>query len=237
MGLPIELIYLSILPMRGGRPTDAVTAGVVGSGTAALLARHSAGADPAVACAMSVFLGLIAGELGARTHRALLRASQPFSRRSLEFPPDLDRRGLARRLSLVHLGSVAFIFVVEGLTVLILGAAAFYAGMAVTRVAEGALVRGTAYWSVLVFVIGAASIVHLFWQHRFRHWLAALRGIGGDPPVARVTRPARVGRWDLVLVFLRLLFLQGVLNRRGMQNLGLAGALGPVSAKARHSGL
>jgi len=46
-----------------------------------------------------------------------------------------------------------------------------------------------------------------------------------------VTRPARVGRWDLVLVFLRLLFLQGVLNRRGMQNLGLADALGPVSAK------
>ena len=36
---------------------------------------------------------------------------------------------------------------------------------------------------------------------------------------------------DLVGVFLRLLFLQGVLNRRGMQNLGLADALGPVSAK------
>jgi PTS system mannose-specific IID component len=49
--------------------------------------------------------------------------------------------------------------------------------------------------------------------------------------VDRVTHPARVGRWDLVLVFLRLLFLQGVLNRRGMQNLGLADALGRVSAK------
>lgn len=176
VGLPIELIYLSILPMRGGRPTDAVTAGVVGSGTAALLARHSAGADPAVACAMSVFLGLIAGELGARLTAPFFAAHNRFLG-SLEFPPDLDRRGLARRLSLVHMGSVAFIFVVEGLTVLILGAAAFYAGMAMTRVAEGALVRGTAYWSVLVFVIGAASIVHLFWQHRFRHWLAALAGL------------------------------------------------------------
>ena len=46
-----------------------------------------------------------------------------------------------------------------------------------------------------------------------------------------MTHPARVRGWDLVLVFLRLLFLQGVLNRRGMQNLGLADALGPVSAR------
>jgi PTS system mannose-specific IID component len=45
------------------------------------------------------------------------------------------------------------------------------------------------------------------------------------------TSAARVGSWDLVLVFLRLLFLQGVLHRRGMQNLGLADALGPVSGK------
>lgn len=41
----------------------------------------------------------------------------------------------------------------------------------------------------------------------------------------------RLGTWDLFRVFLRLLFLQGLLNRRGMQNLGLASALGPVSSK------
>ena len=176
VGLPIELVYLSILPMRGGRQTDPVTAGVVGSGTAALLARQSIGADPAVACAMSAFLGLAAGEVGARLtapffslHNRLLSG--------LEFPAEMERRQLARRLSLVHMGSVLFIFVVEGLTVLLLAAAAFYAGAAVTRVSEAAMVRGTAYWSVLVLAIGAASIVHLFWQHRFRYWLAALAGL------------------------------------------------------------
>ena len=41
----------------------------------------------------------------------------------------------------------------------------------------------------------------------------------------------RLGKWDLFRVFLRLLFLQGLLNRRGMQNLGLASALGSVSRK------
>jgi PTS system mannose-specific IID component len=38
---------------------------------------------------------------------------------------------------------------------------------------------------------------------------------------------------DLFRVFLRLLFLQGLLNWRGMQNLGLVSALAPVSAKLR----
>jgi PTS system mannose-specific IID component len=41
----------------------------------------------------------------------------------------------------------------------------------------------------------------------------------------------RLGTWDLLRVFLRLLFLQGLLNWRGMQNLGLASALAPASDK------
>ena len=38
-------------------------------------------------------------------------------------------------------------------------------------------------------------------------------------------------RFDLFRVFLRLLFMQGLLNRRGMQNLALANALSPVAGK------
>ena len=58
-----------------------------------------------------------------------------------------------------------------------------------------------------------------------------MRGVGGDSLVALVRRTGRFGHWDLFLVFVRLLFLQAVLNRRGMQNLGFAGAMGPVSEK------
>jgi PTS system mannose-specific IID component len=46
----------------------------------------------------------------------------------------------------------------------------------------------------------------------------------------------RLGVWDLFRVFLRLLFMQGLLNWRGMQNLGLASALGPVSGKLGDDG-
>jgi PTS system mannose-specific IID component len=56
-----------------------------------------------------------------------------------------------------------------------------------------------------------------------------VRRIGGDCSVAVVK--GRLGAWDLLRVYARLLFLQGLLNWRGMQNLGLASALGPVSGK------
>ena len=41
----------------------------------------------------------------------------------------------------------------------------------------------------------------------------------------------RLARLDLLRVFIKLLFMQALLNRRGMQNLGLASAIGPVAGK------
>jgi mannose/fructose/N-acetylgalactosamine-specific phosphotransferase system component IIC len=172
VGLPIELVYLSIIPMRGGRSTDQVAAGVVGPGTAGLLMRQAGGADPAFICAVGVFLGLAAGEVGARITAPFFGLHNRFLG-GVEFPQDLERRSLARRLSLIHFGSLVYIFVVEGLAVLLLAAAAYHLGEMFTRIADGALVRGSVWWSRLVLAIGAASIVHLFWQHRLRLVLAA----------------------------------------------------------------
>ena len=172
VGLPIELVYLSIIPMRGGRSTDQVAAGVVGPGTAGLLARHAGGADPMFICAVGVFLGLAAGEVGARITAPFFGLQNRFLG-GVEFPQDLGRGSLARRLSVIHFGSVVFIFVIEGLAVLLLAALAYRLGEASTRIADGTLVRGTAYWSRLIPAVGAASIVHLFWQHRLRLVLAA----------------------------------------------------------------
>jgi PTS system mannose-specific IID component len=41
----------------------------------------------------------------------------------------------------------------------------------------------------------------------------------------------RLGRFDLFKVFVKLLFLQGLLNKRGMQNIGLAGAMSTAGRK------
>lgn len=171
VGLPIELVYLSIIPMRGGSSTDQVAAGVVGPGTAALLVRHAGGADPVFIYAIGVFLGLAAGEAGARITAPFFGLHNRFLG-GIEFSQGLERRSVARRLSVIHFGSLVFIFVVEGLAVLLLSTAAYYAGDMFTRIADGALVRGSVWWSGLIPAIGAASVVHLFWQHRFRIALA-----------------------------------------------------------------
>jgi PTS system mannose-specific IID component len=46
----------------------------------------------------------------------------------------------------------------------------------------------------------------------------------------------RVKRWDLFLVFWRLLFVQGLLHPKGMQNLGLMSALSPGIGKLQVDG-
>jgi mannose/fructose/N-acetylgalactosamine-specific phosphotransferase system component IIC len=170
-GLPLELIYLSIVPMRGGKTSDRVAAGVVGAGTAGLLARSGTRADPVFVGAMAVFVGLAAGEVGARLTGPAFKLHNRFLG-ALEFAPEMDRRRVARRLTLIHLGSIGFIFLVEALTVLLLAAGGYYTASMATRSAESAMIRGAEYWSLLVTAIGAAAVIHLFWQHRFRRWLA-----------------------------------------------------------------
>ena len=41
----------------------------------------------------------------------------------------------------------------------------------------------------------------------------------------------KLGTWDLLKIFFRLLFIQGLLNRMGMQNMGFASALSCVEGK------
>jgi mannose/fructose/N-acetylgalactosamine-specific phosphotransferase system component IIC len=170
VGVLLELIYLSIVPMRGVRAPDQIAAGVVGGGTASLLLRHSGEPRIAFLCAMGLFVGLVAGELGARLTLPMFGLQNRFLS-SVEFSTDIVRRRLTRRVFLLHASSVGFIFVVESLLVLALCAGGYYVGERFTRLVDGALVQGAMWWGSLVTAIGVASIVHLFWQHRLRRVL------------------------------------------------------------------
>ena len=170
VGLFIEVIYLSVVPMRGARVADQVAAGVVGAGTAGLLLRLEGGPAPELVCAVGVFVGLVAGEFAALVTAPLFALHNRFLS-SVEFAPDTDRGRLRRSLSVLHASSVGFVFAVEGLLVLGLGAAGYYLGLRAVRLVDGALARGILFWGALVGAIGVASIIHLFWQHRFRNVL------------------------------------------------------------------
>jgi len=171
VGVVLELIYLSIIPMRGVKTPDHIAAGVVGGGTTSLLLRGPGEPHIAFVCAVGLFVGLVAGELGARLALPMFGLQNRFLS-SVEFSPDASGRRIARRVFLLHASSVGFIFAVEGLLVLALCAGGYYAGERFTGLMNGALVHGAMGWQSLLTAIGVASIIHLFWQHRLRNALA-----------------------------------------------------------------
>ncbi len=172
VGVSLELVYLSILPMRGSKLPDQVAAGVVGAGTSVLLLRHGSEGSDLVVCSMGIFLGLVAGEVGARIVAPFLSIHNRFLG-GLEFSSQGDARALKRRLGWVYAGSLVYLFVIEGLTMLLMIPVAYYVAERSTRIVHASLERGAGVWSSLVAAILAVSVIHLFWQHRFRVVLAA----------------------------------------------------------------
>jgi mannose/fructose/N-acetylgalactosamine-specific phosphotransferase system component IIC len=172
VGLLLELIYLSVVPMRGARFADHVAAGVVGSGCASLLMRLDPAPGTEIVCAVGIFVGLLAGEIGGRVTGPLFTLRDRFLS-SVEFARDAGRQWMARRLLILHVSSIGSVFVVEAFLVLALAAAGYHAGVRMVRVAEPALERGALFWGQIIAAIGVASIIHLFWHHRFRNLLLA----------------------------------------------------------------
>jgi mannose/fructose/N-acetylgalactosamine-specific phosphotransferase system component IIC len=170
VGVVLELIYLSILPMRGARIPDQIAGAVVGCGTASLLMSGSGDSRTIFVVAVGVFLGLLAGELGSRIANPFLGVQNRILS-GIDFPAETSRRTLVHKIFWLHMGAAAYVFAVETLSVLILLSAGYFAGGKLTRIVGGAVVEGTEYWNYLVPAVGAASLIHLYWQHHLRRIL------------------------------------------------------------------
>jgi len=171
VGLILELIWLSILPMRGVRRPDHIVGAVVGAGTASLLVELTV--DPRVSflVAVSVLVGLIAGEIAGKITSPLSGLHNRFLSR-FEFEPASTYRSVRHKLTLLLIGSMAYIFIVEGVVVFIFLKAGFAAAEQLTRVVNGAVVDGAGYWLLLLPAVGAGSLVHLNWHQNMKRILA-----------------------------------------------------------------
>ena len=169
-GVVLELIWMSILPMRGSKRPDHIAGGVVGAGTAAMVANYTA--DPRVVfiASVSVFVGLLAGELGGRLTAPFFRLQNRYLSQ-IDFEPDADSRVVARRISALQFGSITYIFVIEMLLVLALLPLGFTFTERFTRLIEGSFVSGAVYWGALLPALGIASIIHLYWQRHVKRIL------------------------------------------------------------------
>ncbi|MFQ5511756.1 MAG: PTS sugar transporter subunit IIC [Candidatus Krumholzibacteriia bacterium] len=167
VGLILELIWLSILPMRGLRRPDQIAGAVVGAGTAALLMKLTA--DPRVyfISATGILVGLFAGELGARVSAPLFAL---LNRRlgRVEFSPEAGFARTARKLLVLQAGSTLYLFVVEAVVVFILLGAGYHGAERLTRYVGGALVAGAASWDRLLPALGAASLIHVYWHRHLK---------------------------------------------------------------------
>jgi PTS system mannose-specific IID component len=170
VGLVLELVWLSILPMRGSMRPDQALGAIVGSGSVCLVAKYAGDPRIALLASVGILIGLVAGELGGHVSNRFLRT---LNRRlcGVSFAADSGRRATAARLAWLHAGSLAYIFFVEALTVLVLLAPGYKLAEWSTARVDGLVADGAIVWSSLVAAIGAAAVVRMYWRRQTRRVL------------------------------------------------------------------
>ena len=163
VGLMLELIWLSILPMRGLRRPDHIAGAIVGAGTAGLLMHLTADPRTLFITAAGVMVGLVAGELGARAWDPVQSLLNRFLAR-VEFSPDSGFARTRGKLVTLHSGATLYLFIVEAAIVYVLLGLGYHAAERVTRYVDGTLVTASVNWELLLPALGAASIFHVYWN-------------------------------------------------------------------------
>jgi mannose/fructose/N-acetylgalactosamine-specific phosphotransferase system component IIC len=165
VGLLLELVWLSVFPMRGKRRPDPALGSVTGVGTACLLAELTGDPRAALLVGVGALVGLVAGELGGKlTNRAILRFGYGLS--EVEFAA--NESGTGRKLSILHAGAIAYIFAVESIASFLSLYIAFQTMDWLTGHVGGSFALGASYWTMLVPALGAAAVIQLYWRPHLR---------------------------------------------------------------------
>jgi mannose/fructose/N-acetylgalactosamine-specific phosphotransferase system component IIC len=170
VGLVLELVWMSILPMRGVRRPDQIAGAIIGAGTAGLLCKHTGDPRLVFLTGLGVFFGLVAAEISARLGAPAFRSLDRFLGRT-RFSEEADRRAIVKRLSRLHLVSASYIFAVEMVLVLILLPPSYHVAEKLSLNVAGTFVDGVVAWRFLMPAIGVASLIHFYWQRHLKRML------------------------------------------------------------------
>jgi mannose/fructose/N-acetylgalactosamine-specific phosphotransferase system component IIC len=168
VGVILELVWLSILPMRGMRRPDAVAGSIVGAGTAVLLARNTGDPRTLFIIALGALLGLIAGELAGSVGRRIHRVRE---RQLGRMKVSDDAAVLERRLVGVFAASVGFIVVAEMLLVGVMLPLSLLGAERLTAVAGDSVTTGARWWGDIVPVLGAGALIQMYWYKQHNRYL------------------------------------------------------------------
>jgi len=168
VGVILELVWLSILPMRGMRRPDAVAGAVVGSGTAVLLARNTGDPRTLFIVALGAFFGLVVGEIAGSAGRRLYRLR---GRRLGRFRVSDDVAVLERRLSGAFATSVGFTILAEVLLVAVMLPLSLWGAERVTAISGDAVTTGARWWGDIAPVLGAGALIQMYWHKQQNRYL------------------------------------------------------------------
>jgi mannose/fructose/N-acetylgalactosamine-specific phosphotransferase system component IIC len=170
VGVVLELVWLSVLPMRGLRRPDQVAGAIVGSGTASLLIHLTADPRTALIAGAGVVVGLVAGEVGGKLGQPVY-AFQNRYLGNVEFAVESERGGTVRRVLALQVGSLLFIFVVETCLVGLLLLVGYFSAEILTRHLGGTLIEGIDLWYVMLPALGVAALIHTYWHQHLKRVL------------------------------------------------------------------
>jgi mannose/fructose/N-acetylgalactosamine-specific phosphotransferase system component IIC len=175
VGLILELVWLSVLPMRGSRRPDAVAGAVVGAGTACLLIRHTGDPRFVFLVSLCAALGLVCGEVTGTLSRRILALRD----RGLgEFIGRVSPETLiSRRLAAYLFASLCFVFFSEAL--LVAGFLPLTVVLAewITAVAGSPFSTGARVWADLIPALGAGAAIHMYWHKQQNRYVILSAGI------------------------------------------------------------
>jgi mannose/fructose/N-acetylgalactosamine-specific phosphotransferase system component IIC len=169
-GVGLELVWLSILPMRGTRAADTVSGAVVGVATTCMLLRHSGDHRVDFMVAVGVITGLVVGQGTGYVMRWLNSKRERVLGR-FELPDDGDASATVTSLALYNIFSISFIALTHGLVVLILAPAAFIACERFTAIVSDGFVLGARWWLAILPALGAAAIIQHNWHRNLNRFL------------------------------------------------------------------
>jgi mannose/fructose/N-acetylgalactosamine-specific phosphotransferase system component IIC len=167
-GVALELVWLSILPMRGTRRADTVVGSVVGIGTTCILLRETGDARVTLIVSSGVFFGLLTAQSMGYVNRGLNRFRE-LRLGNFELADTVS--ATARRLSFYHLFSVIFLGMTSFVLIMLCLPIAVFAAERLTAYANDTATSGAARWLALLPVFGAAAMVQNYWHRDHNRFL------------------------------------------------------------------
>jgi mannose/fructose/N-acetylgalactosamine-specific phosphotransferase system component IIC len=175
VGLFLEFVWLSILPMRGTKKPDQIAGTVVGAGTTCILINSTGDPRLSFLTAIGVLMGLGSGMSAVWLARPLLEVRE----RKLSGLALAGSESPAMKLGWAHFSCTFYLLLIEAAVIFILLSLSLFIGGWLSLSVDAPAIEAAKYWEFLLPVFGITALVQIYWRkHSLRFlFLSMLLGM------------------------------------------------------------